>query len=118
MSKEKNENKDFIKVSDEVLEVCAINATLKSKGVVRMDGGISDTLSKNILGKELALKGAKATQNRNKVELDMYVIAEYGCIIPQMAWDIQENVKNEIKAMTNMTVTAVNIHVQGVEKND
>ncbi|MCF0144415.1 MAG: Asp23/Gls24 family envelope stress response protein [Firmicutes bacterium] len=114
----KGTDNGIIKVSDEVLAVCAINATLKTEGVVRMDGGISNTLSKNILGHELASKGAKASQNKDKVEIDLYVIARYGIHIPQMAWDIQENVKKEIKDMTNMTVTAVNIHVQGVEIND
>lgn len=32
-----------------------------------------------------------------------------------VAWDIQENVKNEVQEMTELKVTAVNIHVEGVE---
>lgn len=113
-----NDPKEAMNVSDEVIAVCAVNATLKTKGVVRMVGGLSNALSKNILGKELIAKGAKAVQDDGKVEIDVYIIAEYGYKIPQVAWDIQENVQKEIEAMTDLQVMAVNIHVQGVEKND
>lgn len=112
------ENNEPIKVSDEVIAVCAINATLKTQGVLCMAGGFSNALSKNILGKELVAKGTKVVQDGDKVEIDVFIIVKYGCKIPQVAWDIQENVKKEIKSMTDMIVTAVNIHVQGVEKDD
>jgi uncharacterized alkaline shock family protein YloU len=46
------------------------------------------------------------------------VIVTYGCKIPQVAWDIQDNVKNEIQSMTNQKLNAVNIHVEGVKRND
>ena len=38
--------------------------------------------------------------------------------IPEVAWDIQENVKKEVEAMTEAVVKAVNIHVQGVHFTD
>ena len=40
---------------------------------------------------------------------------KYHTKIPAVAWEIQENVKNEIQSMTDLKVRAVNIHVQGVE---
>lgn len=113
-----SENIEKNSISDEVIAVCAINATLKTDGVVRMAGGFSNALRKNILGRELVAKGTKVTQADGKVEIDVHIIARYGYKIPQVAWDIQENVKNEISTMTGLDVTAVNIHVQGVENND
>ena len=47
----------IIKISDEVIAVCAANATLKTKGVADLAGGISNALSKNFLGKELTMEG-------------------------------------------------------------
>ena len=44
------------RISDEVIAVCAINAALKTEGVADLSGGFSNTLSKNILGKELMSK--------------------------------------------------------------
>ena len=99
--------------SDEVLAVCAVNATLKTEGVSNMAGGMYDTLSKNILGRESAAKGTKVSRSGKETAVDVSVIVDYGCNIPSVAWDIQENVKNELKDMVNVDVTAVNIHVQG-----
>ena len=112
------ENKEVLEVSDDVLAVCAINATLKTEGVAEMAGGITNTISKSIRGKELVAKGAKVTRNSDQIEIDLHVIVSYGCKIPQVAWDIQDNVKNEIRSMTNMKLNAVNIHVEGVKKDD
>lgn len=112
------EDKEVLTVSDDVLSVCAINATLKTEGVAEMAGGITNIISKSIRGKELVAKGAKVTRNNDNIEIDLHVIVSYGCKIPQVAWDIQENVKKEIRSMTNMRLNAVNIHVEGVKRDD
>lgn len=104
-----------VKISDEVIAVCAVNATLKTEGVANLSGGISNALSKNILGKELTSKGVKVSQTDEGVEIDVHIIVKYLAKIPAVAWDIQENVKNEVQSMTELKVAAVNIHVEGVE---
>ncbi len=49
-----------------------------------------------------------------EVLIDLYIIVEYGVRIPEMAWNIQEKVKKTVENMTGLTVTEVNIHVQGI----
>ena len=44
----------------------------------------------------------------------MYIIVKYGVRIPELAWEIQESVKNNIESMTGLTVDKVNIHIEGV----
>lgn len=104
-----------IKISDEVIAVCAVNATLKTEGVADLSGGISNALSKNILGKELMAKGVKVSQSDSGVAIDVHIIVNYHAKIPAVAWDIQENVKNEVQSMTGIPVIAVNIHAEGVK---
>ncbi len=104
-----------VRISDEVIAVCAVNATLKTEGVANLSGGFSNALSKNILGKELMSKGVKVSQSDDGVTVDVHIIVKYHTKIPAVAWEIQENVKNEIQSMTDLKVRAVNIHVQGVE---
>lgn len=108
------QNTGTLKISDEVIAVCAANATLKTKGVAELAGGISNALSKTILRKELLSKGVKISQNDNGMTIDIFVIVEYQVNIPAVAWDIQEHVKKEVESMTDLTVGAVNINVQGV----
>jgi uncharacterized alkaline shock family protein YloU len=46
----------------------------------------------------------------------MYIKVYYGVKIPSVAWDLQRNVKREVETMTDKSVMAVNVHVQGVER--
>lgn len=103
-----------VKISDEVIAVCVLNATLKTKGVSELSGGLTDSISKNLLGKDPLYKGIKITQGDEGVVIDVSVIVEYGMKIPAVAWDIQKNVKNEIEDIIELPVNAVNIHVMGV----
>ena len=108
-------NQTPIKVSDEVIAVCAANAALRTEGVADLAGGITNLLSKNLLGKEIATKGIKATQTKDGIVIDVNIIVKLRTRIPSLAWEIQEHVRNEIMEMTGNKVSAVNINVQGVE---
>lgn len=103
------------KFSDEVIAICAVNATLKVKGVAELYGGFTDALSKNILGKESLYKGIKVSQGEDGLLIDISVIVDYDVKVPGVAWDIQESVKREIESMIELPVKAVNIYVQGVK---
>ncbi len=109
------ENLSDEKFSDHVLAICAINATLHTKGVIELGGGVTDNISKNILGKESLSKGVKVYQDSNGANIDVYVVLKYGAKIPAVAWEIQENVKKEIENMTDTEVKSVNIHVQKIK---
>jgi len=119
---EKEEKLSPVKISDDVIAICAANATLKTVGVADLSSGFSDTLSKNLLGRDPMYTGIKVDQNDEGITIEVYVLVEYGTKIPEVAWDIQENVKNAINEMTELYVNAVHIHIQGViateEKDD
>ncbi len=104
-----------LKISDDVIVICAMNATMKIDGVCELSGGITDNITKNILGKEPYTKGIKLSRSDEGLILDIYVIVSYEVRIPQLAWEIQAQVKKEIENITDLKVKAVNIHVQGVK---
>lgn len=52
------------------------------------------------------------------IVLDAYVQMRWGCRIPDVAWDVQELLKNDLEEMTGYEVRAVNIHVQGIYFED
>lgn len=107
-----------LKISDDVIAICTMNAALKTKGVAELSGGFSDNFSKNILGKDPLYKGIKVNQSEDGISIDVFIIVEYGVKIPEVAWNIQENVKKEVEHITDAVVKAVNIHVQGVHFPD
>lgn len=115
MANQQDEKLGMIKISDEVITVCTANAVLKIPGVSQLSGGLTDSLSKNILGKDPSNKGVKLSRTDEGLFLDVYLIVKYQVKIPQLAWEIQSIVKKEIEAITDIKVLEVNIHVQGVD---
>ncbi|MGI6204026.1 MAG: Asp23/Gls24 family envelope stress response protein [Anaerovoracaceae bacterium] len=103
------------KLDDEVIAVCAVNAALRTDGVAHMYTGITDSISETILGKESMSKGVRLDRSDEAVAADIYVIVEYGVNIPDVAFSLQRNVKEEIESMTDEEVRAVNIHIQGTD---
>jgi uncharacterized alkaline shock family protein YloU len=114
MSIEQEEKLGAVKISDDVIAICAINAALSTKGIAGLSGGLTDAISKNILGKDPLKKGIKLSKEDDEITIDIYAIVEYGMKIPEVAWDVQKSVKNEITNMIDIPVKAVNIHVQGI----
>ncbi len=99
-----------VNIADEVISVIASLAASEVKGVVGMAGGGFAEL----LGKKSLTKGVKITLNEKDLVLDLSIIVEYGTKIPEVAWELQEKVKNEVEAMTGLNVVGVNISVDGV----
>ncbi|MEG1880094.1 MAG: Asp23/Gls24 family envelope stress response protein [Oscillospiraceae bacterium] len=102
-----------VNISDDVVSIIASLAVNSIKGVVGMVSSISGGFAE-LLGKKNLAKGVKVTVSENKVTLDLAIIVEYGAKIPDVAWEIQEKVKNEVESMTGLTVAAVNVSVEGV----
>ena len=115
MSNEHDERLGTIKIADDVIANCAVNATLNTAGVVAFSPVFSDNFSKNFFSKDPVYKGIKVAQNDDGIYIDIFVIVEYGKKIPVVAWDIQENVQRQVEDLTDTPVKAVNIHVQGVQ---
>ncbi len=109
-----NEDNGIIRITDEVIAVCAAKAALEVQGVHSLVSGITNAIQKNILGKSSESKGVKISQNENDIVIDLFIVVDYGVKIPSVAWTIQEKVKNNVEELTGMHVEFVNIHVQGI----
>ncbi len=107
-----------IKISDEVISTIATIAVSEVNGVHGMSGTFAGDIVEK-LGKKTMSKGVKITMEGNEVILDLNVVLKYGMRIPEIAWNIQENVKKSVESMTGLNVTKVNVRVVGIEvEND
>ncbi len=102
-----------VKISEEVVAIIAGIAAMDVPGVAGMSGGIAGGIAE-ILGRKNLSKGVKVEVGDREAAIDLYIIVEYGCRIPDVSWDIQERVKKAIETMTGLNVIEVNIHIQGV----
>ena len=97
-----------LSISEEVIATIAERVVLNVAGVYSLSGGL------NVLGKKIGTQGIKVDISKKDVSLDIYIVVNYGVKIPDIAWEIQDKVKKELENMTGMTVTTVNVHIQGI----
>lgn len=102
-----------IKIADEVVAIIAGMAAAEIKGVAGMSGGIVGGIAE-FVGKKNPSKGVKVEVGEKEAAIDLHVIVEFGVRIPEVAHDIQQNVKKAIESMTGLSVVEVNVHIQGV----
>ena len=103
-----------IKISVDVVTTIAGIAVSEIKGVSNMYTSFVDGFAERLGAKKSTSKGVKVEMNGDSVGIDLYIVVEYGIKIPELAWTIQENVKNRVETMTGLTVSKVNIHIEGI----
>ena len=59
-------------------------------------------------------KGIKVCFEKEGVFVDISVIAHYGYSVPDLAFRIQQNIKQMVESMTKYKIAKVDIHVQSV----
>lgn len=105
------ENIGDIVISPRVLEVITGIAATKVEGVHSLvNKTIIDGLSKTTLSKGVYLK----TDDEGQVIADIYLYMQYGANVPSVSIEIQKAVKSAVNDMAEVTVSAVNIHVEGM----
>lgn len=102
-----------IRIANEVVGIIAGLAATEVEGIAGMSGGLAGGIAE-ILGRKNLSKGVKVEVGEKEAAADLFVITDYGVVIPEVAVEVQENVKKAIESMTGLTVVEVNVHVQGV----
>jgi uncharacterized alkaline shock family protein YloU len=100
-----NHNFGEVKISADVIATIAGLAAVEIEGVVTTTS-LTDKLLKN--------NGVKVVLEEDEVTLDIMMVVDYGVSIPDVAFKVQENIKNTVETMTGLKVSQVNIHVQGI----
>ena len=103
-----------VKISNDVIATVAGIATGEVDGVAGMGGSVVGGIAEILGGKKNRGKGVKVELDGDNVIIDLYIIVDYGVRIPDVSWEVRENVKNSVESMTGMTVEKVNIHIEGV----
>lgn len=102
-----------VKIASDVVTVIASIAATEVKGVAGMSGGFhTDIVEK--FGVKSSGKGIKVQVGETDAAIDLYLVIEYGVRIPDVAWEVQQNVKKAVETMTGLKVSEVNIHIQGI----
>jgi uncharacterized alkaline shock family protein YloU len=60
-------------------------------------------------------KGVRVYEHDAGVIIDLYINARFGVRIPELAWEIQRQVKHGVEGEFSINIESVNVHIQGVE---
>lgn len=112
------ENNANIRIADDVIAVIAGVAVAEVPGVAEMSGGFAGGISEVLSGKKNLSKGIKVESGEKETKIDVNIIVEYGTRIPDIAFEIQNKVKNAVENMTGLKVVEVNVHIQGVNTDN
>lgn len=103
-----------VRIADDVVAIIAGLAATEVEGVAGMSGGFAGGIAE-ILGRRNLSKGVKVEVGEKEAFIELFIIVKYGARIPDVAWNIQENVKKAVENMTGLETNRVNVHIQGVE---
>ena len=106
-----------VRIADEVVAIIAGLASTEVEGVAGMSGGIAGGFAE-MLGRKNLSKGVKVKIEENETFIDLFIIANYGTKIHEVAKEVQEKTKQAVENMTGLNVSYVNVHVQGVRFAD
>lgn len=104
-----------IRIHKNVIASIASLAAGEIEGVKRIGGDLKSGLI-NLIGKKL-LSAVKVEISKNEeVKVEIPLIIKYGHNIPDIATKVQENVRNNLEKMTNLSIKDINVNIQGIER--
>ena len=111
---EKQSKPNAEKISAEIVSMAAAKAALNVPGVSMLCNTLAGNLTRMLGGSDYDDIGIKVSKGKEGLEIDVFVFADFGVYIPQLAWDIQKSEKEAVEEVAPDNVAKVNIQVQGV----
>ena len=104
----------LITISEDVLLKVAGYAALECYGIVAMSSKRAKDGFVEWLGKENLTKGVQGNITEAGIDIDLFIIVEYGISIVEVCNIIKSQVCYKIENMTGAKVRRVNISVEGI----
>lgn len=100
-------------VSYRAIATVAYQSALSSYGVVGLTAkNLAEGLVQ-VLVKDPTL-GVEVRFHERQIQIDLYIIIEYGTRIKMVASSVQDNVRYQVEKTFGLPVSRVNVHVRGL----
>lgn len=108
-----NDKGDETRVDLGVLEVILGIAARKVDGVSEMRGTLKTGIN-TLFGRPNQGKGVSLSVEDDKLTADVYAYLDYGVNVPKVCVELQKNLTLQLKQMTDLDLTQINVHVVGL----
>ena len=103
-----------ITISEDVLLKVAGYAALECYGIVAMSSKRAKDGFVEWLGRENLTKGVRVNVTEGGIDIDLYIIVEYGISISAVAATLIDTVKYKVEHLTGAKVSKVNVSVEDI----
>ena len=103
-----------IYISEDVMLKVVGYAVLECYGIVAMSSKRAKDGIVEWLGRENLSKGVQLRMVEDMLDVDLYIVEEYGISVSVVCKTIVEVVKYKLESMTGVKVRRVNISVEGI----
>lgn len=80
------------------------------------DDGLKKTITNTVFRRKDSIKGIDISVDEETISLDLRINVFYGVNIPQLSYDIQTKLKPIVEEVSKLKVKAINISVEGIDK--
>lgn len=104
-----------IRIHKKVIASISSLAAAEIEGVKGIAGDFKSGFSQ-FIGRKLFSAISVEINKNEEAKVEIPLIIKYGYNIPEVASKVQENVRNNLERMTNLSIKDININVQGIER--
>lgn len=106
-----------IHISPDAVATIAYHATLESYGVVGLaPKNLAEGLANSITREPT--RGVSVSYDGDKVDIEIYIIVEYGTRITSVANSVANTVRYHVEKALGLRVNSINVHVAGLRVSD
>lgn len=104
-----------VRIHKKVVSSIAAVAAAEVEGVKRIGGSLKSGVFE-LIGKNNFSSISVEFDKSGEIKVELPLIIKYGYNIPEVADRVQENVRNALEKMTNLSIKDININIQGIER--
>jgi uncharacterized alkaline shock family protein YloU len=104
-----------IKIDHQVLANIAGKSTLNIPGVISLKPNLIERI-RCLFTNSSERNGIKVYTNKSDIFFTIKVVLDYNLRIPDIVWQIQNNISKQVESVTGKTVTKVDVIVYGLNK--
>jgi len=104
-----------IRIHKNVIASIASIAAVEIEGVKRIGGDFRSGILE-LIGKKVPMAIKVDIDKNDEIRLEVPLVIKYGFNIPDIANKAQENIRNSLEKMTNLSIKYININIQSIER--
>jgi len=104
-----------VRIHKNVISSISSIAALEIEGVKKVGTNLKSSLLE-LIGQKSFLAIKVDISKNEEVKVEIPLVIKYGYNIPDTASRVQENVRQALEKMSNLSVKDINVNVQGIER--